>query len=162
LATGTPVAAQYTYPKGLPWFQFLDRDFGIVLKGIEFVPKLRKTVAGTLDEPEAIQQLLQIVQQPDVVSLSNSQKSRLLPAVFEQLVRRCLGITIGSEEMAMQLLARKSVDRLAAQFDMVLPQAYPDENLRRATTLAGGSVADIQVELLKILLFLLSNRLILD
>jgi ankyrin repeat protein len=159
---GTADAAQYRYPQGLPWLQFLDRDLGIVLKHIEFVPKPRKTVTGILADHEATRKLLQIVQQPDVVSLSNSQKSRLMPAVFEQLVRKSLGITVRSEGMVMQLLARKSIDHLAAQFDMVLPQAYPDENLRRAATLAGGSIPDIQVELLKILLFLMSNRLILD
>ena len=162
LVTDTPDAANSGYPKNLPWLQFLDRDFRVVLKGIEFLPKLRKAATGTLSDHDATQQLLQVVQRPHVVALSNSQKSRLLPTIFQQVVRRCLSITIGCEEMAMQLLARKSVDRLAAQFDMVLPQAYPDENLRRATTLAGGSVAEIQVELLKILLFLLSNRLILD
>ncbi|KAK3291965.1 uncharacterized protein B0H64DRAFT_468823 [Chaetomium fimeti] len=162
LVTSTPDAVQYGYPKGLPWFQFLECDFGVVLRAMEFLPKLRKTATSPLPEPEAIRQLLQIVQRSDVVVLSNTEKSRLLPPIFEQIVRRCLGITIRSEHMAMQLLARKSVDRLAAQFDMVLPQAYPDENLRRATTLAGGSAADIQVELLKILLFLVSNRLILN
>jgi ankyrin repeat protein len=160
LVTGTHDAAPYIYPKSLPWLQFLDRDLRVVLEGIEFLP--RKMVTGTLTEAEATRELFQIVQQPDVVSLSNSQKSRLLPAVFKQIVRRSLDIAVRSEGMAMQLLAQKSVDRLAAQFDLVLPQAYPDENLRRATTLAGGSVPDIQVELLKILLFLVSNRLILN
>ncbi|KAH6842396.1 hypothetical protein B0I37DRAFT_196622 [Chaetomium sp. MPI-CAGE-AT-0009] len=162
LVAGTPDIAQYIYPKGLPWLQFLEGKFGVLLRGIEFLPKLPKTATSALAGPEATRQLLQIVQRPDVVVLSNPEKSRLLAPVLERIVRGCLGITIGSEQMAMQLLARKSVDRLAAQFDMVLPQAYPDENLRRATTLAGGSVADIQVELLKILLFLLSNRLILN
>ncbi|EAQ91914.1 predicted protein [Chaetomium globosum CBS 148.51] len=162
LVTGTPDAPQYTYPKSLPWFQFLERDFRVVLKSIEFLPKPRKPVIGALAEPEATRELLQIVQRPDVVSLSTSQKSTLLPAVFEQMIRRSLGVALRSEGMAIQLLARKSVDRLAARFDMVLPQAYPDENLRRATTFAGGSLPDIQVELLKVLLFLVSNRFIFD
>ncbi|KAH6649365.1 hypothetical protein F5144DRAFT_3859 [Chaetomium tenue] len=162
LVTGMPDASQYTYPKGLPWFQFLECDFKVFLQDIEFLPKVRKPVTGALAEPDATHQLLQIMQRPNVVSLSKSQKSTLLPPVFEQIVRRSLGITVRSEEMALQLLAQKSVDRLAAQFDMVLPQAHPDENLRRATTLAGGSLPDIQVELLKILLFLVSNRFIFD
>ncbi|KAK4165563.1 ankyrin repeat-containing domain protein, partial [Cladorrhinum sp. PSN259] len=161
LAIGTRAPAQYRYPKDLPWFQFLNTDFPVVLRGIQFLRKLPKKATSALAGPEATQELLQIVQCRDVASLPTSQKARILPAAFEQVVRRCLGIAIGSQDMAFQLLALKSIDRLAARFDMIFPQAFPDENLRRAATLAGGSVADIQLELLKVLLFLVSNGLIL-
>ena len=157
-----PNAAQYRYPESLPWLQFLKHHLASLLEGVELVPANKKPGKDAIAEPEASQQLLQIVRRPDATVISKSLKERLLPSVFKEVVRMSLSIAIGSEQMALQLVARKSVDRLAAQFDLVLPHAYPDENLQRATVLAGGSMPEVQLELLKLLLFLMSNRLILD
>jgi ankyrin repeat protein len=62
----------------------------------------------------------------------------------------------------MQLFALKSVDRMAAQFDLVIPPTFAGENVLRSSILNGQSLPDIQAEMLKVLLYLLSNHLIGD
>lgn len=161
LVPSTSVAAR-PYSNDLPWLRFLEHDLGVFLRGVEAISGSQGPVRGAIADHETNQQLLELIQQPYLVVLPRSAKAKLFPVVFEQAVRTSLRIAIGSEEMALQLLARKSVDRLAAEFDWVMPEAYPDENLHRATVLASGAMADVQVELLKIILFLLSNNLILD
>lgn len=91
---------------------------------------------------------------------TRSARQRLLPVVFRQMVRRSLALALGSERLAAILFARKSVDCMAAQLDLVIPEAYISENLHRATILAGGSPSELQSELLKIMLYLASNRMI--
>jgi len=63
--------------------------------------------------------------------------------------------------MAIQLCARNSVDRIAAHFDLVFPETYQDENRLRASVLTGGTPSEIQIESLKLILYLVSNNLLL-
>lgn len=81
---------------------------------------------------------------------------------FENLVRRSMGIVIGSHELTRVLLLTKSVDRIAGHLDHVIPATRLDENVRRAAVLSSGSHLEVQREVVKILLYLVSNHLIMD
>ncbi|KAK3319431.1 hypothetical protein B0H66DRAFT_559463 [Apodospora peruviana] len=63
--------------------------------------------------------------------LSKSNQTKVFPVVFQKIVRRSLISLIGSEEMTVQLLARNSIDCLAARLDLVPPKTYRDECLSR-------------------------------
>jgi len=93
--------------------------------------------------------------------LSTSAQTALLPVALHHIVRRSLISLIGSEEMALQLFRRRSVDCIAARFDSAIPETYCDENINRASILVGGRSSEVQSELIKMILYLMSNRLIL-
>lgn len=106
---------------------------------------------------ESIQQLIRYGHK-----LPPSTISAVFPAAIKKVVQRSLSLLIGSEELARDLFARRSVDCIAAKFDIVIPATYQGENLQRAIILAGGEASEVQRELLKIMIFLASNHLFLD
>lgn len=71
-------------------------------------------------------------------------------------------IVIGSEELTITLLSSKSVNRIASHLNQLIPTTYPNENLTRAMLLSDGQPHEEQREVLKIILFLVSNHLIMD
>lgn len=85
--------------------------------------------------------------------------SSMFPSILEKVIKSSLNALLGSEELATQLFARKSVDCIAARLDIIIPEIYPDENLQRAVTLAGGSASEVLSEMLKIIIYVTSNHL---
>ncbi|KAM7206923.1 hypothetical protein V8F33_000022 [Rhypophila sp. PSN 637] len=96
------------------------------------------------------------------IGLSKSAQSAFFPVALQQIVRRSLVNLIGSEEMTVQLLGRKSIDSFAACLDLALPETYRDENVYRVSVLVGGHFSEVQAEAFKIILYLISNRLVMD
>ncbi|KAI1377504.1 ankyrin [Hypoxylon crocopeplum] len=150
-ATSPAVASVYKWPKSLPWVQFSESILPELMSGLQLLPQKEAGI---------------------VITASTSQHSRprkkrrsdpsLAWAAFEKLVRRSMEIVMGSEELTEILLLNKSVDRIAGHLDEVIPATYLDENLRRAIVLSGGTRSEVQREVLKVLLYLVSNHLIMD
>lgn len=151
--------AETCWPDSLPWIQFSRHYLRTVLKGIRFSPA--SAMAATTGAEPTSSELSQLARQ-GVMELSAPDRALLLSRVFETFVRRSLSIAMGSEEMARQLVAWRSIDQIAARFDLIMPESYPGDNLLRATVLVGGRPSDLQAEALKVLLYTLSNRLLID
>ncbi|RDW57723.1 hypothetical protein BP5796_12524 [Coleophoma crateriformis] len=86
----------------------------------------------------------------------------MAPAVLFHLTRCTMNIMVGSEGLTMSLIASRSIDRMAAYFNKVIPEVYTDDNVQRSAILVNGSHSERQTELLKLLVYLASNNLILD
>lgn len=143
---------EYQWPKSLPWIHFNESLLPELLSGLRLLPP---------DQPETA----------ITTQRGRPRKKRRLDSpgasvkawtAFKTLSRRSMEIVIGSEELSRFLLINRSVDRLAAYFDDMLPPTYPGENLRRAIALSGGAQYEMQKEVLKVLMFLASNHLIMD
>ncbi|KAI1778010.1 ankyrin [Hypoxylon cercidicola] len=139
------------WPESLPWFQFLKTTFPELLRGLRLLPESETGMELTVSPTQH----------------SRPRKKRRLNVssawtAFEGLVRRSMEIVIGSEELTQTLLLRRSVDRIADHFDQVMPTTYPNENLTRAMVLSDGQPHEVQREVLKIILYLVSNHLIMD
>ncbi|KAH8897121.1 ankyrin, partial [Thozetella sp. PMI_491] len=150
----------------LPWIEFMRSHFLLIQAGIKFLsaPSTPVTVIEvassgntTPDMTHAIQQLARYGH-----GTLSTETATLLPAIFEKSVRRSMSLIFGSEEMAKQLFVKMSVDCIAARLDMVIPEAYSDANLQASVVLANGTPSDMGPELVKIIIYLTSNRLILD
>ncbi|KAH8886142.1 hypothetical protein GQ53DRAFT_809758 [Thozetella sp. PMI_491] len=92
-------------------------------------------------EPQSPGDDLPICHRDGVPSLWKSKKrpKTIVWTLMAQLVGRTLRTMLGSERISMSLAVTRSVDRLAAGFDSVLPESYPGENLQRSAVIAGGS-----------------------
>lgn len=157
----TNLGVDAAWPENLPWIQFSRSHAGTILKSIDFSLAATTTAQVAVAGPQPHRSLSLLARQGYEI-LPPSDRALIFSAVFEQVVRKSLSIAMGSEELAMQLFARKSVDRITKQFDLVIPETYPNENLHRATTLVGRRSSDVQAELVQILLYLISNRLLVN
>ncbi len=91
--------------------------------------------------------------------LPPSTISAILPNILQTIVKSNLNSLVESEELIVQLFARKSLDQVAARLDVVIPETYPDENVQRAITLAGGAESEVMKEILKTMIYVASNQL---
>ncbi len=148
------------YSERQPWLQFLRSDLKPILEGLQLLSGPTRATAGVITKAEARPLLFEVFR--GSLALSRLDTARLLQHVTQSLVQKSLAITLGSEKMATQFFVQKSIDRIAAHFDLIIPESFPDENVQRVVILAGGSLPGLQTELLKILFYLLSNRLIMD
>ncbi|KAI9150619.1 2-5A-dependent ribonuclease [Paramyrothecium foliicola] len=87
-------------------------------------------------------------------------EERLIPSILAKLASKSLAVMFGSDEMAMHLFVSQSVDCMASRFDVFLPQGFEGENLLRASALVGDDLHEIQLEILKLLIYFFSNCLI--
>lgn len=83
-------------------------------------------------------------------------------AAFENLVRRGMEVIIGSGELVETLLLTKSIDHIAGRLNDMIPARCPNENHRRAMILSDGARPDVQREVLKLLLYLISNHMFMN
>ncbi|KAI2468615.1 ankyrin [Annulohypoxylon bovei var. microspora] len=152
-ATSPVPTSHYEWPKKLPWTRFNETLLPELMSGLRLLPDEETRAAVTASDSQQ--------RQPRKKRRTNVV-TPAARAAFENLVRRSMEIVIGSEELTHTLLLKKSVDRIASRFDEVILETYHDENLRRAVVLSGGARSDVQKEILKIFLFLISNRLIMN
>ncbi|KAI0900225.1 ankyrin repeat-containing domain protein [Annulohypoxylon nitens] len=146
---------EYEYPRSLPWIQFSEYLLPQLMSGLRLLPP---------DDPETTITTSNYRQRPP------RKRRPINPSVnptgawtaFQNLARRSIEIVIGSEELSRLLSINRSVDRIAAYFDSMLPPTYPGENLRRAIALSGESPYEMQGEVVKVLMFLASNHLIMN
>lgn len=128
---------------------------------MEFSKVVVHGTAGSVAQQDDQVSLVHFAQYGFTASLSTSSTASLFSQVTRMLVRYSLRITTASEELALQLYTHQSVDRMAAQFDIFMPKAHPDDNLRRSVSLARTQDApQVQAELLKVLVYVFSNRLV--
>ncbi|KAH8892235.1 ankyrin, partial [Thozetella sp. PMI_491] len=153
------ITSRSSWPDDLPWAHFINHYLGRILENIQFILPPSNGGRGavhTFDKNELLQQLAcQKDWRP-----STREKSALLPFLLHEVAQQSLSIAIGSSELAIQLFAHKSIDRLAACFDNFIPETYQDENLQRVSVLVGGRFSDMQTESLKLILYLCSNGLV--
>ncbi|KAI1412227.1 ankyrin [Hypoxylon sp. FL1857] len=150
-ATSPNAAPHDEWPKSLPWLQFNETMLPQLMSGVRL-----------LSENESGKTLAQSDFQRTPSRERARPKITFVWAALEKLVRRSMEIVIGSEELAETLLLNKSVDRIAGYLDQAIPASYFGENLHRAIVLSGGTRSEVQREVLKVLLFLISNHLIMD
>ncbi|RYP64428.1 hypothetical protein DL771_008760 [Monosporascus sp. 5C6A] len=151
LAAGTP------WGENLPWIQFCKSHLGTILENIQFSPMPGKSATRIITGPEPSFSLSQLARRE--LTMSKADRLALLPVVFKQISLRSMKFLMGSEELALQLFTKQSIDRIAAQFEVMMPEAYSGEHLQRATALVGGYPSELQTELLKLILYLASNNL---
>ncbi|KAK3385537.1 ankyrin repeat-containing domain protein [Podospora didyma] len=146
-SSSTALAAVELWPEDLPWIRFCNSHLGNLLGAINFLPaESSRTVAG----------------RRALSGSSSSMSLTLLSAAFNQVVRSSLRVVLGSDKLAMELVGRRSIDRISARFHLYMPETRPDENIQRAAILVGGgrSAPELQKELLTIIIYLTSNCLI--
>jgi ankyrin repeat protein len=130
-----------------------------LLKGVQLEIISAEANKGMITADKTAYALSQVASQ-DYVRLPFGQRSQLLSIVFEHIVTRCVNIVLASEHLAMELFAKKSIDKIAAQLDAVIPETFQDENLQRATTMVSGCKSEIMIETIRMIIYLISNRLL--
>ncbi|RDW58795.1 hypothetical protein BP6252_13271 [Coleophoma cylindrospora] len=152
------VGAKSEWPQSLPWIQFSRSALVELLAGMRLLPRKGGiAIPGTADaETYCLSKFASRDQ------LSKSELSVVAPAVLFHLTHCTMNIMVGSEELTMSLITSRSIDRMAAHFNKVIPEVYSDDNVQRSAILVNGSHSERQTELLKLLIYLASNNLILD
>ncbi|KAI0888704.1 ankyrin [Annulohypoxylon maeteangense] len=150
-ATSPDVVPYREWPRKLPWIQFNESMLPELLSKIRLLPE---------DDSETGIAALDHQQRKSRIKRRTNRSAAW--TAFENLTRRSMEIVIGSEELSQVLIADRSIDRIAAYFNDVIPPTYLDENVRRAIVLSGGGPYETQKEILKILIFLISNHLIMN
>lgn len=67
---------------------------------------------------------------------------------------------LGSEQLARDLFRTKSIDKIAARLDAMIPEMNEAQNVQRAAILSSGCQSEVLTEVVKIIIFLVSNRLL--
>ena len=156
--------AQLEWPENLPWFQFTRTVLPQIIKRIQFVrvaarnKRLSAWSDGHRQRPSlSIDRFSQGLER-----ITRATRPETTQAIFTALAQTGLRILIDSEHVTRTLFYDRSIDRIAARLDGFLPESYKEENVHRAAVLAGGSRMEIQTELLKLFLYMASNRLMLQ
>ncbi|KAI0379779.1 ankyrin [Hypomontagnella monticulosa] len=148
----SPIAnSAYKWSDKQPWLQFNQYIWPELTMCLRLLPKSETKGAITA----------YISQPPSRAKRRRLGSSLVAWFAFERLAQRGMEIIIGSNELIGNLLLNKSIDRIAHHLDNMIPAA-PDDNVRRAITLCNGDRRDVQREVVKILLYLVSNRLVMD
>src|SRR3569833_278713 len=162
----TNLAVATKWPENLPWVQFSQSHLHHILKSLRLIQPTRKptkrAVAIELDGAAASSMSLSDLARRTITMKSELEKTHWLPFVFQQMIGRSLEVVVKSESMAMQLFTKRSIDCIAAQFDLVIPETYLDENVQRAITLTSGPPSEVLAEMLRLMMFLVSNHLVLQ
>ncbi|PSR79694.1 ankyrin repeat-containing domain protein, partial [Coniella lustricola] len=170
---GSPVTTcrKSQWPSSLPWLQFNQSSMNTLLGGIQLLPYRQKPAPhlhltdGESVHTESEGQTLVTMHEfarKEWTGRSPQQTIATYAHVMRQIIKRTMVIMIGSEEMASSLIASRSIDCIAARFDRILPESFEYENHHRAFDLMKGDYVHQQTQVLRLLVYLVSNNLIMQ
>ncbi|KAI9164095.1 Ankyrin repeat and KH domain-containing protein [Paramyrothecium foliicola] len=159
--SSTNLVFETSWPDTLPWNQFSSSHLGVLFVGVRLHEYPHSIMDGTVPASETRRSVARLATQGHL-ELQGHERSRLFSVAFQYIVNRSLSILMNSESLAAELFAKKSIDRLAASFDAVIPEVNKNRNIERAAMMVSGRQSEILTETVKIIIFLISNRLIMD
>ncbi|TAQ87953.1 hypothetical protein B7494_g3715 [Chlorociboria aeruginascens] len=139
------------WPDSLPWAEFIRTIWPILLNEFAFLPREHEATTTSRNTWPSTTLSEHLYSDPIIM---NSLRDD-----FTSLALRTVSIAVGSKDLALSLVKANSTTKLAEKLNMLIPDIYIDRNIQRAVTLLQRDGSELCMEILKILIYLISNNL---